>query len=81
MLEDLDTVPWENLNHAYGVASNIPDRIRTIASSRGAEQESAIDEFGNDICHQGSAYTATAPCVPFICQIIGNQRVPRRHRL
>jgi len=81
MLEDLDTVACDELEHAYGVASNIPKRIRVIASSRGAEQESAIDDLGNDICHQGSAYPATVPCIPFICEIIGNPRVPRRHRL
>ncbi|MGN6545008.1 MAG: hypothetical protein ACTHK7_08155, partial [Aureliella sp.] len=66
MLEDLDTIPWETLRHAYGVASNIPERIRAVASSRGAAQIAAINELGNDICHQGSACSATIPCIPFI---------------
>jgi hypothetical protein len=81
MLDGLDKVPWENLSHAYGTATNIPDRIRAIVSSRGARQEAAIDEFGNDICHQGSSYSATAPCIPFICAIINNPRMPRRDQL
>ena len=81
MLEALYTVYWDQLDHAYGVATNIPERIRAIASSRGAKQESAIDDFANDICHQGSAYAATVPCIPFICEIISNPRIPRRHRL
>lgn len=81
MLETLDTVDWSQLDHAYGTAANIPELIRAIASSRGARQDSAIDDFANNICHQGSAYAATVPCIPFMCEIISNPRIPRRHRL
>ena len=32
MLEGLDHVPWERLEHAYGPASDVPAQIRALAS-------------------------------------------------
>ncbi|GHO46095.1 hypothetical protein [Ktedonospora formicarum] len=32
MLETLDSIPWSDLEHAYGEASNVPDMIRGLVS-------------------------------------------------
>jgi hypothetical protein len=62
-------------------ATTVPDRIRAIASMRGAAQENAIDTLGNEICHQGSSYSSTAPTVPFLLEIVRQPQIPRRDRL
>jgi len=78
MLENLDAVAWDELEQACGVASSVPRRIRVIDSSRGAKQESAIDEPGNDISHHGSDCPTTGACVPFTCEIMDNPHASRR---
>jgi hypothetical protein len=81
MLEGLDDIAWDELVHAYGPATTVPDRIRAVASMRGAAQENAIDTLGNEICHQGSSYSSTAPTVPFPLEIVRQPQIPRRDRL
>ncbi|MBP2328156.1 hypothetical protein JOF56_008541 [Kibdelosporangium banguiense] len=70
MLGALDSVPWAELEVAGVSDEPIPDLLRTIAA--GGEQ-AAIDAFNDlqwEILHQGTVYSATAPVVPFLAELL-----------
>jgi hypothetical protein len=60
MLEDLDSVDWKNLGHAYGEASDVPDLIRALASPAKKSREDAWHHLYSNVWHQGTVYEATA---------------------
>src|SRR5262245_1245875 len=69
MLEGLASIDWEKLEDAYGPADGVADRIRSLAS--GDERwEKSLEELISGILHQGTHYSATAPAVPFLIEIL-----------
>ncbi len=64
MLE-LDDPRWNQLDHAYGPAGNVPGMLRAL--ERG-EQE-LWDVLVPSLCHQGAVFTATYAAVPHIVRI------------
>jgi HEAT repeat protein len=70
MLAGLDSVPWAELEVAGVSDELIPDLLRTMAT---ADEQTAIDAFHDlqwEILHQGSVYSATAPVVPFLAELL-----------
>jgi len=61
--QDLDRVDWHHLRHAYGPADDVPDRIRGL---RGPDARECLSWLYGSITHQGTRYTSTAWCVPFL---------------
>jgi len=81
MLEDLDKVEWDKLRHAYGLAADVPARLRALTSpNRGVRQEAWYVLHGN-LWHQGTIYEATAYAVPFLIQLACKPDVPDRHQI
>jgi hypothetical protein len=79
-LSGLDEVPWAALGHAHGSAEDVPDLIRGLAGDDGWDE--LLDELiGDDLLHQGSCYSATAPAIPFLVELIGSLDVRRRLHL
>ena len=52
--------------HAYGAADDVPALLRELIS---APPDEALSELWNNICHQGSVYSATPYAVPFLAGI------------
>ena len=50
-----ETVPWDQLQHAYGAASDIPPLLKQIAVAKGRKLASPIDELYSRVLHQGAA--------------------------
>lgn len=75
MLENLDKIAWQDLNHAYGEASDVPDLIRTLASRSKETREAAIYELYGNIWHQGTVYEATSYAAPFLIELLGSDKV------
>lgn len=75
-LTDLDRVPWDRLNHAYGPATDIPDLLRKLASDEDEEHEQALGALFGNVFHQGTRYPASAFVVPFIGEMLTS--CPRR---
>jgi hypothetical protein len=75
MLETLDAVPWSTLSHAYGEASDVPGLIRDLASPKKAVRRAAYGQFGSNIYHQGTVYSATAYVVPFFLELLEAEQV------
>jgi hypothetical protein len=66
MLEELNTIPWEELDHAYGSAEDVPGNIRALYVPEDAEE--ALENLWSSICHQTSVYTASGPALPFLTE-------------
>jgi len=91
MLEDLDTIPWSQLTHAYGSAEDVPGLLRELRTpAPGKEEEKEPDPskeedeeaplwclFGN-IWHQGTVYEAMAYAVPFLLELVSDSQTPER---
>ena len=64
----LTATPWKTLEHAYGNASDVPKHIRRLAQTDAAE--AAAQELWAAVLHQGSIYSATAPAMNAIAQLL-----------
>ncbi|MEV7231983.1 hypothetical protein AB0M79_33995 [Polymorphospora sp. NPDC051019] len=80
-LSGLDGIAWGDLEHAHGDASDIPGLLRTLADPF-CDWEATLDElFGDNLLHQGTCYSATAPVMPFLTRMITSGALPARQRL
>lgn len=61
----LDDPRWNDLDHAYGPAGNVPALLRAVESG---EQE-LWEELVPALCHQGAVFTATYAALPHIVRI------------
>ena len=66
MLDGLDEIDWDILDHAYGAASDIPDVLRGVADG----DDDALSELFGTVWHQGTVYEATAYAVPFLIELL-----------
>jgi hypothetical protein len=78
MLEGLDRVDWARLTHAYGPASDTPDHIRRLASSRASQRKAARGTLYSTIFHQGTRYPATAAAAPFLFELLDDPGTPEK---
>ncbi|QYN24176.1 hypothetical protein [Amycolatopsis sp. DSM 110486] len=77
----LDDVDWAQLTHAHGSAEDVPELIRALGQNS-SEWDAVLDElFGDDLLHQGTCYSATAPALPFIGQLAAAGSLPAARRL
>ncbi|MFI5562639.1 hypothetical protein ACIA2T_25455 [Amycolatopsis japonica] len=79
-LSGLDEVEWSELDHAHGPAEDIPELIRALARDDDNWDELLDELFGDNLLHQGTCYSATAPALPFVGRLIttGGLRASRR---
>lgn len=75
LLNVSEQIDWASLSHAYGPATNVPDLLRALLT--GSEEETWL-ELWNDVHHQGSVYSATAPTVRVLMTWLGRLEVPRQ---
>src|SRR5713226_2305511 len=81
MLEQLDSIAWSELTHAYGSASDVPNQIRALASKHQKTREQALWELYGNIFHQGTRYQATPHAIPFLYELLGFEDIPDRHEI
>jgi len=67
-------VPWSQLEHAYGEASNVPHLLSATRRARQATDD-AVAELFHTIWHQGTVYSATVAAVPFIAAIAADDNI------
>ncbi|MGL6076229.1 MAG: hypothetical protein ACRC8S_18905 [Fimbriiglobus sp.] len=77
-IEGLDSIPWNEYDHAYGPASDVPRDIRGLVSSDPEIREEAAWNLSGSIYHQGTLYPATTIAVPFLVGIASNDQLPDR---
>lgn len=81
MLEQLESIPWSTLLHAYGPATDVPQQIQALASANPETRERALWELYGNIFHQGTRYQATPYAVPFLYELLRTASVPDKHDL
>jgi len=73
-LAGLDDIPWAQLRHAYGKATDIPDRLRSLASNWNMREqldgiEGALFSLDGGIC------SATTPTLPYLVELVTTPKV------
>ncbi len=80
MLDGLDAINWQGLSHAYGPADDVPKTLRALAEGK-CSTEDAVCEFWCTICHQGTVYEASAYAVPFLLELVQEEKIADRELL
>src|SRR5258708_7997969 len=70
MLEGLDQINWHQLEHAYGVADDVPEWLKTLAFQ---DENDALTQLSLSLCHQGTVYSASACAVPFLIELLTSE--------
>lgn len=81
MLEGLERIPWSELKHAYGEASDVPGLIRDLTSPDEDVRGRAMFALFGNIWHQGTVYEASPHAVPFLQELLGSPHTPDRLKL
>lgn len=81
MLENLNAINWQRLDHAYGEASDVPDLIRALASRDEETRQGALYTLYGNIWHQGTVYEATSYAVPFLLELLADEDVQGKEEL
>lgn len=76
VFEGLDDIDWASLTHAYGSASDVPALLRALATGNESSRAAAIGELFGNIYHQGTVYSASAPALPYLYELLGSPDVP-----
>ena len=79
-MDELDTIPWKKLTHAYGSADDVPELLRELKtmSPKSQGEDSPLWQLFGNIWHQGTVYEATSYAVPFLIELAANQNTPAR---
>jgi hypothetical protein len=78
-LADVEAVPWQRLEHAYGPAIDVPAVLRAVRTDD-ERADGAIDQLLSTIWHQGTVYSATAEAVPFVAALALDEDLPVKRR-
>ncbi|MFC0542242.1 hypothetical protein [Kutzneria chonburiensis] len=66
---DIDAVDWSSLRHAHGAADDVPGLMHALVRN-GDDWSDVLGELvGDDVLHQGTCYSATAPAVALLAQL------------
>jgi hypothetical protein len=61
----LESERWNELEHAYGGAEDLPQLLRRLA----AGDATVLDDLRGGVCHQGTVYSASFAMVPHLVRI------------
>jgi HEAT repeat protein len=78
IFEDLQSIPWADLSHAYGKASDVPLQLKDLVSEEKEKRQKALYELCSSVCHQGTIYEVTSYVVPFLVRILRSHQTPDR---
>ncbi|SCD32109.1 MULTISPECIES: NAD(P)H-binding protein [unclassified Streptomyces] len=80
-LDELDQVPWAELRHAYGPATDVPEQLRALVRGDRERRTQAWDRMWSNLYHQGSVYEATLHAVPFLLHMLAEETTPHPARV
>jgi hypothetical protein len=79
-LTGMRDIAWARLRHANGSAEKVPDAVEALAVDTPAWDERLDELLGDDVLHQGSCYSATAPTLAFLIRLAASGTLPARRR-
>lgn len=65
----LDSDEWEELEHAYGSAEEVPEWLDDLAAGDPEDQAEAMLEIWKSLHHQGDVYSATLAAAPHLVEL------------
>ena len=79
MFDRVHSIPWDTLEHAYGVANDAPEWIFALASEvEDARIEAVCGFLHSSICHQYTTYSATPYVIPFVIEALRDKTLRER---
>ncbi|HLK65100.1 MAG TPA: hypothetical protein VKU19_16775 [Bryobacteraceae bacterium] len=72
MTSAVTDVPWQQLEHAFGRAHDVPRLLTAISQSRGWTLRKRMEELWERVLHQGSIYSASPPAVRALIPMAAN---------
>ncbi len=76
LTEDIDAIPWAQLQDAYGPSGKTPGHLKRLMSPNADEREEAYDELIFTIYHQGSVYEASLYAIAPLAAMLKRKDVP-----
>lgn len=82
MFDEMNTIPWHMLHHAFGPADDIPTLLKAYArqlqqlpdKANGPDFAQPGYELSDDIFHQSTLCEATPYVVPFLFEVAASSR-------
>lgn len=78
MINDLDSIDWSSMGHAYGPAGDVPTWLRAMASPDPEVRDEAFGQFYSAVHHQGDVYPCTTASLPFLFDMADDPATPDR---
>lgn len=79
MFETLDSIPWPEVQHAYGRATDAPQWIRALDSGDEDLRSDALMHFlFSCATHQYTLYPATPYVIPFVIEALQSSSLAQR---
>lgn len=78
MINDLHSIDWSSMGHAYGSAGDVPVWLRAMASPDPEVRRKALGDFYSAAHHQGDVYPCTAASLPFLFDMADDPATPDR---
>lgn len=69
----MNAVRWDEIEHAFGPATDVPELIRTVAEGAEPEALKACAELSEALNHQDSVYPACGPTVPLLIEALARR--------
>ncbi|MGW1885003.1 HEAT repeat domain-containing protein [Streptomyces sp. NPDC001970] len=78
MINELDSIDWSSMTHAYGPAGDVPAWLRALGSPDAEVREKALGDFYGAVHHQGDVYACTTASLPFLFAVADDPATPDR---
>ncbi|MER5600425.1 HEAT repeat domain-containing protein [Streptomyces sp. NPDC002265] len=78
MINELDSINWSSMSHAYGPADDVPVWLREMASADPEVRDKALSHFYSAAHHQGDVYPCTVASLPFLFDMAQDAATPDR---
>ncbi|MFJ1569718.1 hypothetical protein ACIOG8_36830 [Streptomyces erythrochromogenes] len=78
MINDLESIDWASMGHAYGPADDVPQWLHDMALPDAEVRERAFSNFHGAAHHQGDVYPCTVASLPFLFTMADSLSTPDR---
>lgn len=78
MLERLDEIPWTEIEHAYGPATDVPELLRKLLDPDPKIRSGVLNKLYGNVFHQGTRFPAAPYVIPFLIELCADPAVPAR---
>lgn len=78
MLERLDEIPWAEIEHAYGPATDVPELLRELLDPDPKVRSGVLKKLYGNVFHQGTRFPAAPYVIPFLIELCAEPTVPAR---